>query len=124
MRVINYKHMRIWDVPTSTLCRQHLLGEHRELHAIWSVITQGKKGYAHHPETERWREALFGLWYRHEDQKEEMAKRGYKHHSELVSGREELKRYCVGTYIKPPKINTLQEQRQILRDKGCECGVF
>jgi hypothetical protein len=31
------------------LCRNHLLGEHQELHAIWSVLVNGKKGYAHHP---------------------------------------------------------------------------
>jgi hypothetical protein len=28
-----------------------LLGEHRELRAIWSVLVSGKKGYARHPKT-------------------------------------------------------------------------
>ena len=32
--------MRTWDIPPEKLCRQHLLGEHRELHAIWSIITK------------------------------------------------------------------------------------
>ncbi len=32
--------MRIWDIPPKLLCRNHLLGEHRELHAIWSILTQ------------------------------------------------------------------------------------
>jgi len=35
------------------LCRNHLLGEHREIHAIWAVITEKKKGYSMHPETIR-----------------------------------------------------------------------
>lgn len=35
--------MRIWDLSPKRLCRNHLLGEHRELHAIWAG---GKKGYS------------------------------------------------------------------------------
>ena len=35
--------MRIWDIPTKKLCDQHLLGEHRELHAKWSIIKTIKK---------------------------------------------------------------------------------
>ena len=27
-------NMRIWDIPLDRLCRNHLLGEHNELHAI------------------------------------------------------------------------------------------
>ena len=46
--------MRIWDVPVGCLCRMHLLGEHRELHAVWNIITLGKRGYSTHPETKRW----------------------------------------------------------------------
>ena len=41
--------MRIWNISPKKLCRNHLLGEHRELHAIWSVLVNGKKGYARHP---------------------------------------------------------------------------
>lgn len=45
--------MRIWDISPGKLCKNHLLGEHRELHAIWTVITENKKGYSKHPETIR-----------------------------------------------------------------------
>ena len=38
--------MRIWDVPPSLLCRQHLLGEHRELHGLWRILTENRQGYA------------------------------------------------------------------------------
>ena len=46
--------MRIWDVNPGYLNRQSLLGEHRELHAIVSIIKNNKKGYSRHPETLRW----------------------------------------------------------------------
>lgn len=49
--------MRIWDVSPSKLCKNHLLGEHRELHAMWVVITENKKGYSKHPETRGGRES-------------------------------------------------------------------
>lgn len=72
--------MRIWDIPPEKLCRQHLLGGHRELHALWSIIINNKKAYAHHPETMRWRGKLRALYLRHNAQVEEMTKRGYKHY--------------------------------------------
>ena len=58
--------MRIWDLPPSLLCRQHLLGEHRELHGLWRILTENRQGYAHHPETRRWRGKLAALYQRHE----------------------------------------------------------
>src|SRR5450756_2984977 len=69
--------MRIWDVPPDRLCRNHLLGEHAELHAIWSILTQGKSGFANHPETLRWKGKLKALYSRHERLADEMALRGY-----------------------------------------------
>ena len=30
--------MRVWDISTEKLCKNHLLGEHRELHAIWNIF--------------------------------------------------------------------------------------
>ncbi|MCM3906301.1 MAG: pyrimidine dimer DNA glycosylase/endonuclease V, partial [Pyrinomonadaceae bacterium] len=61
-----FNPVRIWDIYPKKLCRNHLLGEHRELHAIWSVIVNGTKGYAHHPETLRWKGKLKELYGRHE----------------------------------------------------------
>jgi hypothetical protein len=61
--------MRIWDIPVEKLCRNHLLGEHRELHAMWVVITQNKKGYSKHPETIRWIGKLRALYLRHNQNK-------------------------------------------------------
>lgn len=48
--------MRIWDIPCSKLCDRHLLGEHRELHCIWTCLTTPKgSNYKKHPETLRWK---------------------------------------------------------------------
>jgi hypothetical protein len=69
--------MRIWDLPAGYLNRQSLLGEHRELHGIYSILTNGKAGYARHPETMRWANALSGLALRHRQLVAEMQLRGY-----------------------------------------------
>src|SRR4030065_499855 len=70
--------MRIWDLAPERLCRQHLLGEHRELHGLWVILTKDKKGFARHPETARWRGKLAALYQRHESLAGEMARRGYR----------------------------------------------
>jgi hypothetical protein len=70
--------MRIWDVSPEKLCRKHLLAEHRELHAVWSILTRGKKGYAQHPETLRWKGKLKALYLRHEQLAKELRARGLR----------------------------------------------
>jgi len=76
--------MRIWDLHPSKLCRVHLFGEHNELHIMWRTITEGRKGWANHPETNRWRGKLKALFKRHELLVDEMCARGYSgHKSEL-----------------------------------------
>lgn len=97
--------MRIWDLPPERLCRKHLLAEHRELHAIYSVITNNKKGYSRHPETIRWVGKLPALKKRHELLVIEMGKRKYRHGS---SDQDKL-------------INTIREQKKILKNKKCDC---
>ena len=69
--------MRVWDLPAGYLNRQSLLGEHRELHGIYSIITESKSGYANHPETLRWVRTLSGLAMRHRQLAAEMFLRGY-----------------------------------------------
>ncbi len=75
--------MRVWDVDPGFLNDKSLLGEHREIHAIYTVLTQGKKGYARHPETLRWKKYLEALRVRHELIVSEMTFRGFRHHSPL-----------------------------------------
>ncbi|CAK8716947.1 DUF1722 domain-containing protein [Candidatus Electrothrix laxa] len=70
--------MRIWDINPGYLNRQSLLGEHRELHGIISIIVNGKKGYSKHPETLRWVGYGWALKMRHELLAAEMLLRGFK----------------------------------------------
>ena len=107
--------MRVWDIPVKRLCRQHLLGEHAELHAIWSIITKKKKGYSHHPEVLRWHGKLKALYKRHEEQVKELESRGYAHYSPL-----NLK-LAKGLSKQDGYVDTIKEQNKILKDKKCGC---
>ena len=109
--------MRIWDVPPDFLCRNHLLGEHRELHAIWSVITQDKKGYSRHPETLRWRGKLAALYKRHEELVAEMSSRGYSHRSPLE------RKLATGFTNQDAYVDDFESQLRMLSEKRCECLV-
>ena len=109
--------MRIWDIEPNKLCRNHLLGEHRELHAIWSVITKNKKGYSLHPETLRWHGKLKALYLRHEKLVKEMNLRGYNHFSPLE------KKLAQGKSKQNIFIDLPKHQILILKNKGCKCTV-
>lgn len=69
--------MRIWDLHPGYLNRGSLLGEHRELHGMVSIIVNRKKGYARHPETLRWMAFGWALNKRHQLLAAEMKLRGY-----------------------------------------------
>ena len=109
--------MRIWDLSPEVLCRHHLLGEHAELHALWSILTQGKKGYSHHPETLRWKGRLRALYLRHELLAREMRRRDYLHHSPLD------KDLAKGSPVQDEYVNSVREQQNILMRKRCGCKV-
>jgi len=109
--------MRIWDIAPNKLCRNHLLGEHGELHAIWVVLTHHKKGYANHPEVVRWRGKLKALFFRHEKLVKEMRARGYDHKSPVD------KRQATGGRRQYAYVDLPERQVVILRNKKCDCLV-
>jgi hypothetical protein len=109
--------MRIWDIEPSRLCRKHLLGEHRELHGLWNILTQEKKGYSRHPETLRWKGKTAALRKRHQELLREMIARGYRHCSSLDS------RHAKGGTEQSDYVDAPDEQIEILRRKGCGCRV-
>jgi hypothetical protein len=109
--------MRIWDLSPAVLCRQHLLGEHRELHAMWAILTSGKQGYANHPETRRWRGKQAALFSRHEALVAEMARRGYRHGTPLDPA------LATGSAVQDAYVDAPERQRELLRAKGCDCAV-
>lgn len=70
----------MWLVDPRILCRNHLLGEHRELHALVGIIRRGTKldGYIE--------KGLIETDYiecRHMELVVEMTRRGYNHQSPL-----------------------------------------
>lgn len=69
--------MRVWDLSPGYLNQGSLLGEHRELHGLRSILLNNKKGYSKHPETIRWVSCLSGLDRRHDQLVAEMRIRGY-----------------------------------------------
>ena len=109
--------MRIWDVDVSLLCRKHLLGEHRELHGLWNILTKhgGQGGYSHHPETKRWVGKLKALYLRHEALVVEMKKRGYRHASDLD------RRLATGSIKQTVLIDSINQQQKLLTAKPCDC---
>lgn len=108
--------MRIWDVPPGELDRAALLGEHRELHAIWTILVEDRHGYRRHPEVLRWQGRLGALYARHEAEVAEMHRRGYRHASPLdrrqVPADEPL------AWTAPPPLLPLAEQRRRLAGKA------
>jgi hypothetical protein len=70
----------MWMVNPRIMCRQHLLGEHAEIHMFIGTISRGKsvKGYL-----EKGLLEVHNLYSRHEELAEEMKRRGYNHNSEV-----------------------------------------
>lgn len=106
--------MRIWDIPVAYLCQRHLLAEHAELHAIWSIITNNKRGYANHPEVIRWRDAMPALKLRHDNQVGELSIRGMNHRSDVRG-------IIAGTRVPSYQLESVERQIVLLRTKPCSC---
>jgi hypothetical protein len=72
--------MRMWMVNPRIMCREHLLGEHVEIHMFVGSINRGKsvKGYL-----EKGLLEVHSLYNRHEDLVKEMKRRCYNHKSEV-----------------------------------------
>lgn len=68
--------MRMWMVNPKIMCRQHLLGEHVEIHMFIGTLNRGKtvKGYL-----EKGLLEVHSLYSRHEELVKEMKRRGYRH---------------------------------------------
>ena len=107
--------MRVWDVSPRVLCRAHLLGEHREIHAVYAVIARGSEGYSRHPETLRWVGKLPALVVRHAHVADEMKLRGYRHASPIRATR--------GSRVQRARLLSRGEQLARLSAKPCPCPL-
>ena len=70
--------MRMWKVDPKLMCRQHLLGEHVEMHMFAGCMLKEKSiaGYVCDGLVE-----IHNLCARHDALAEEMQRRGYRHKS-------------------------------------------
>jgi len=108
--------MRIWDIPPEKLCRHHLIGEHSEQHAIWSILTQNKKGFSHHPETIRWKGKLHALYLRQQGVVKEMLRRWMKHNSSMN------KLLATGLDYQDEYVDSIN-RKNILKKKSYKCDI-
>lgn len=78
--------MRMWNINPKLLCKQHLLGEHLEMHMFMGCIRSGMsiKGYVDKGLVE-----VDKILERHNQLVNEMEHRGYCHKSDL-NGKELL----------------------------------
>ena len=97
------------------LCDRHLLGEHRELHGLWNILTLDKRGYRKHPETVRWEGRLAALFARHEALVAEFERRGFRHGSPLDPA------LATGLAEQRVYVDSPAAQRRILAAKECAC---
>jgi hypothetical protein len=73
-------------VPVSEFDRQHLLGEHAELHCIVGALLGRYRAFQNHPQTLRFKGRIEELYARHSELVLEMHRRGYRHNSPLPRG--------------------------------------
>jgi hypothetical protein len=73
--------MRMWNVKVSRLCRNHLLGEHLEMHMFLGCLKKGisLKGYIKKGLVE-----VHNIVKRHDNLALELVRRGYFHRSPMV----------------------------------------
>jgi hypothetical protein len=94
----------MWMINPKYLCRQHLLGEHKELHQLIGSLNKGKsiKGHIDKGQVE-----VHSIKKRHNQLVAEMKSRGYKHQSplpkfkskklgkiDIINNYKELKKRC------------------------------
>lgn len=70
----------MWNVKPSKLCRNHLLGEHYELHKFVGALNKNKNVSFY---IENGFMEVHNIRKRHKQLVSEMSRRGYKHNSKL-----------------------------------------
>jgi hypothetical protein len=93
---------RMWMVNPKKLCRNHLLGEHKELHQLIGSLNKGKSVQGH---IDKGQVEIHKIKKRHTELVEEMKKRGYCHFSPLADFK----------YSKAGKINILENEKELIR---------
>lgn len=97
-------------VNAKKLCRQHLLGEHKELHQLVGSLRKGKSIRGH---LDKGQVEVHSISKRHKELVKEMSARGYKHKSPLKSYKS----------FKAGKVDILKNEAELERRcKNCRFG--
>lgn len=89
----------------------------REILGAWEIISKHKKGYANHPAVKEFELCPGALYDRLQFVREEMLARGYHPKEFYIENENKLIRCW------PKEWQTLEEQIEILKSKGCKCKV-
>lgn len=92
----------MWMINPKKMCRQHLLGEHKELHQLIGSLNKGKSVKGH---LDKGQIEIHKIKTRHEQLVKEMKRRGYNHNSKLLK----FKDYKAG------KINISENEKELIK---------
>ncbi|KXS42932.1 MAG: hypothetical protein AWU59_1400 [Methanolobus sp. T82-4] len=111
--------MRMWDVDPELLCRNHLLGEHLEMHMFVGAIRNNKPiaGYLDGGLVD-----LDRIVERHDKLAQEMQKRGYKHKSEISEEDAEMVKQYSDNAEYSGRIDVDRSVRDLL-ERCDECAI-
>lgn len=108
--------MRMWNVDVRKMCRQHLLGEHFELHKFVNKLGWGRKlnGFI-----ERGLMETHNIEKRHNEIVKEMLRRGFKHNSPLKNKFNFKAGYVDAELNKQVLIDRCKECRRMMQYTSC-----
>ena len=100
-------------VNPKKLCRQHLLGEHKELHQLIGSLRRGRSIQGH---IDKGQVEVHSIGKRHRELVKEMRARGYKHESPL-------KPFKAGAFKagRGGKVNVKENEKELKR-RCRNCG--
>lgn len=107
---------RMWMVEPKLMCRQHLLGEHKELHQLFGHLRVKKRvdKYITNNCLE-----ISSLKDRHEEIREEMERRGYNHKSPMNIDQGGI--MDMASYLPSEHILYIVDSASSLVDLLCRC---
>jgi len=107
---------RMWMINPKLMCRQHLLGEHKEIHQLLGSLIKKRKvtKYIENNCIE-----ITSLVKRHDDLVNEMLFRGWKHKSLIVITQKEVNE--ISNYLPQEHINYIVNTELSYRDLLNRC---
>ena len=109
--------MRIWGVDPSLMCQRHILGEHREMHALVVMIRLGTKKSQLEAHCRLGQVAIHQIVDRHELLVEEMERRGWNHKTPMGESERALL-WVEGEIDSLRNLSLLSERCPLCREKN------